>query len=386
MNINDLNAENVVALEEKLSLGRPLVVKLGFDPTSPDLHFGHYVALRGLKKFQEAGHIAHIIVGDFTAAIGDPSGRNKLRPPLSKEKILENAQTYLAQVFLVLDKNKTKVSSNSTWLNMDMEKILRIMSTQTISQILAREDFSNRFKDGTPIFMHEMMYPIMQGMDSVAIEADVELGGTDQTFNLMMGRDMQSIHKKPAQAVVTFPLLVGLDGEKKMSKSLGNHIALLDSPKDIFGKVMSISDETMWNYWSILMDVSEDEVAQMKNSGQNPKDIKMTLAQKVVNILHPESVAQSVREDFINQFSKKEVDLESVPEVVIHVESEAHLSKIMVEVKFASSRGDATRLIKGGGVKVNGEKIADVNMVFKPGQEFLLQVGKLKYLKVKVSL
>ena len=386
MNINDLNAENVVALEEKLSLGRPLVVKLGFDPTSPDLHFGHYVALRGLKKFQEAGHIAHIIVGDFTAAIGDPSGRNKLRPPLSKEKILENAQTYLAQVFLVLDKNKTKVSSNSTWLNMDMEKILRIMSTQTISQILAREDFSNRFKDGTPIFMHEMMYPIMQGMDSVAIEADVELGGTDQTFNLMMGRDMQSIHKKPAQAVVTFPLLVGLDGEKKMSKSLGNHIALLDSPKDIFGKVMSISDETMWNYWSILMDVSEDEVAQMKNSGQNPKDIKMTLAQKVVNILHPESVAQSVKEDFINQFSKKEVDLESVPEVVVHVESEAHLSKIMVEVKFASSRGDATRLIKGGGVKVNGEKIADVNMVFKPGQEFLLQVGKLKYLKVKVSL
>ncbi len=303
MNINDLNAENVVALEEKLLLGRPLVVKLGFDPTSPDLHFGHYVALRGLKKFQEAGHIAHIIVGDFTAAIGDPSGRNKLRPPLSKEKILENAQTYLAQVFLVLDKHKTKVSSNSTWLNMDMEKILRIMSTQTISQILAREDFSNRFKDGTPIFMHEMMYPIMQGMDSVAIEADVELGGTDQTFNLMMGRDMQSIHKKPAQAVVTFPLLVGLDGEKKMSKSLGNHIALLDSPKDIFGKVMSISDETMWNYWSILMDVSEDEVAQMKNSGQNPKDIKMTLAQKVVNILHPESVAQSVREDFINQFS-----------------------------------------------------------------------------------
>lgn len=386
MNINDLNAENVVALEEKLSLGRPLVVKLGFDPTSPDLHFGHYVALRGLKKFQEAGHIAHIIVGDFTAAIGDPSGRNKLRPPLSKEKILENAQTYLAQVFLVLDKNKTKVSSNSTWLNMDMEKILRIMSTQTISQILAREDFSNRFKDGTPIFMHEMMYPIMQGMDSVAIEADVELGGTDQTFNLMMGRDMQSIHKKPAQAVVTFPLLVGLDGEKKMSKSLGNHIALLDSPKDIFGKVMSISDETMWNYWSILMDVSEDEVAQMKNSGQNPKDIKMTLAQKVVNILHPESVAQSVKEDFINQFSKKEVDLESVPEVVVHVESEAHLSKIMVEVKFASSRGDATRLIKGGGVKVNGEKIADVNMVFKPGQEFLLQVGKLKYLKVKISL
>ena len=386
MNINDLNAENVVALEEKLSLGRPLVVKLGFDPTSPDLHFGHYVALRGLKKFQEAGHIAHIIVGDFTAAIGDPSGRNKLRPPLSKEKILENAQTYLAQVFLVLDKHKTKVSSNSTWLNMDMEKILRIMSTQTISQILAREDFSNRFKDGTPIFMHEMMYPIMQGMDSVAIEADVELGGTDQTFNLMMGRDMQSIHKKPAQAVVTFPLLVGLDGEKKMSKSLGNHIALLDSPKDIFGKVMSISDETMWNYWSILMDVSEDEVAQMKNSGQNPKDIKMTLAQKVVNILHPESVAQSVREDFINQFSKKEVDLESVPEVVIQVESEAHLSKMMVEVKFASSRGDATRLIKGGGVKVNGEKIADVNMVFKPGQEFLLQVGKLKYLKVKISL
>lgn len=385
MNVNDLNAENVVALKEKLELNRPLVVKLGFDPTSPDLHFGHYVALRGLKKFQESGHIAHIIVGDFTAAIGDPSGRNKLRPPLSKEKILENAQTYLSQVFLVLDKNKTLVSSNSTWLNMDMEKILRIMSTQTISQILAREDFSNRFKDGTPIFMHEMMYPIMQGMDSVAINADVELGGTDQTFNLMMGRDMQSIHNKATQAVVTFPLLVGLDGEKKMSKSLGNHIALMDTPKDIFGKVMSVSDETMWNYWSILMGKSESEIIQMKESGENPKDIKMNLAQEVVKILHPEDVSQSVREDFINQFSKKDVDLNAVPTMTIKTESDIHLSKLMVEIKFASSRGDATRLIKGDGVKVDGQKVNDVNLMLKPGQEFLLQVGKLKYMKVKIS-
>ena len=383
MNISELNAEKIVALDEKMALNRPLVVKLGFDPTSPDLHFGHYVALRGLKKFQENGHIAHIIIGDFTAAIGDPSGRNKLRPPLTKEDISQHAQTYLSQVFLILDKDKTLVSSNSTWLNMNMEQVLRIMSTQTISQIMAREDFSNRFKDGVPIFMHEMMYPIMQGMDSVAINADVELGGTDQTFNLMMGRDMQSIHKMAQQAVITFPLLVGLDGEKKMSKSLGNHIALLDTPKDIFGKVMSISDETMWNYWSILMGSTPDEIQAMKDSGTNPKNIKMDLAQKVVSILHPENVAIAARDDFNNQFSKKEVDLDSVETAEIRVADGKQLSKIMNDVSLATSRADAVRLIKGGGVKVDGEKVTDVNLVILPGDHFLLQVGKLKYLKIK---
>lgn len=383
MNFNELNAEKIVALEEKMSLNRPLVVKLGFDPTSPDLHFGHYVALRGLKKFQDCGHIAHIIIGDFTAAIGDPSGRNKLRPPLSKEDIAGNAQTYLSQVFLILDKDKTLVSSNSRWLNMSMEEILRIMSTQTISQIMAREDFSNRFKEGVPIFMHEMMYPIMQGMDSVAIDADVELGGTDQTFNLMMGRDMQSLHKKAPQAVITFPLLVGLDGEKKMSKSLGNHIALLDTPKDIFGKVMSVSDETMWNYWSILMGSTSEEIKAMKDSGTNPKNIKMDLAQNIVSILHPLELAISVRNEFNNQFSKKKIDLTSVEVLEVNVDDGKQLSKIMNDIGFATSRADAVRLIKGGGVKVNGEKVVDVVLIVIPNMEFLLQVGKLKYIKIK---
>ena len=383
MNISELNAEKMVAIDEKISLNRPLVVKLGFDPTSPDLHFGHYIALRGLKKFQEYGHIAHIIIGDFTAAIGDPSGRNKLRPALTKEDIAEHAQTYLSQVFLILDKDKTLVSSNSTWLNMNMEQVLRIMSTQTISQIMAREDFNNRFKEGVPIFMHEMMYPIMQGMDSVAIRADVELGGTDQTFNLMMGRDMQSIHKMPEQAVITFPLLVGLDGEKKMSKSLGNHIALLDTPKDIFGKVMSISDKTMWNYWTILMGTTAKEIEEMKISGVNPKNIKMDLAQNIVSILHPVEVAIAVREDFNNQFSKKKVDLDSVKILKIAVGEGKPLTKIMSDVGFATSRNDATRLIQGSGVKVNGEKVKDVSFTVMPEKQFLLQVGKLKYLKIQ---
>ena len=385
MNISELNADTIVALDEKLKLGRPLVVKLGFDPTSPDLHFGHYVALRGLRKFQDAGHIAHIIVGDFTAAIGDPSGRNKLRPPLTKENIQENAKTYLDQVFLVLDNEKTQVSANSGWLNMNMEEILRLMSTQTISKIMAREDFSKRFKEGVPVFLHEMMYPMMQGMDSVAIKADVELGGTDQTFNLMMGRDMQSVNKQPPQAVVTFPLLVGLDGVKKMSKSLGNHIALMDTPKDVFGKVMSISDETMWNYWLVLTDTTEAEIQKMKDSGENPRNLKLELAKKVVEILHPSSVAEEVKEDFIQQFSKKSVDLDEVELKSVSVGAGKLLSKIIFEVGFSPSGAEAVRLINGGAVKVDNEKVSNPKEMVTPGQSFLLQVGKLKYVKIDAT-
>lgn len=382
MNLSELNAQNIVGLQEKLALNRPLVVKLGFDPTSPDLHFGHYVALRGLRKFQDNGHIAHIIVGDFTAAIGDPSGRNKLRPPLSKEVIEENAKTYLEQVFLVLDSAKTKVSANSNWLNMDMQTILRILSSQTVAKIMAREDFSNRFKEGSAIFMHELVYPMMQGMDSVHIDADVELGGTDQTFNLMMGRDMQELHKKQPQAVITFPLLVGLDGEKKMSKSLQNHIALLDTPKDIFGKVMSVSDETMWNYWIVLAGASEEDVMAMKASGENPRDIKLRLAQKVVEILHPAEIAAEQLQNFINQFTKKEIDLNLVPEKEVSVGEGKLLTKIIQDVGFAPSNAEAGRLISGNAVKVDGEKIADVSLKIQSGKSFLLQVGKLKILKV----
>lgn len=383
--IEKLNAENIVALEDKLKKGRPLVVKLGFDPTSPDLHFGHFVVLRGLRKFQDAGHIAHIIVGDFTAAIGDPSGRNKLRPPLSKEIIAENAKTYLEQVFLVLDKEKTIVSQNSKWLNMNLEEILRIMSTQTISQIMAREDFSKRFNEGVPIFMHEMLYPLMQGMDSVAIKADVELGGTDQTFNLMMGRDMLDVHNMEPQAVVTFPLLVGLDGEKKMSKSLGNHIALLDTPKNIFGKIMSLSDDTMWNYWSVLCDATDEEIAQMKFSGENPRDIKLRMAKKIVAMLHPQEIAEQEHQAFVEHFSKKNLDIESVETQKVSVGEAKLLSKVIQEIGFAKSGGEATRLIQGGAVRMNGEKVADTKTMIKPGDKFLLQVGKLNYKKIETE-
>lgn len=381
--IKSLNAETVVALDEKLKKNRPLVVKLGFDPTSPDLHLGHFVVLRGLRKFQDAGHKAHIIVGDFTAAIGDPSGRNKLRPPLDKEQIAENAKTYLDQVFMVLDNDKSLVSSNSGWLNMNMEEILRIMSTQTIAKIMAREDFNKRFSEGTPIFMHEMLYPMMQGMDSVAIKADVELGGTDQTFNLMMGRDMQDVHKQEPQAVVTFPLLVGLDGEKKMSKSLGNHIALMDTPKDIFGKIMSLSDKTMWNYWKVLCDESDEEITKMQESGDNPRNIKLKLATKIVAMLHPQNVADKECLAFVEQFSKKSLDLDAVETQNVEVGTGIVLTKVIQHVGFAKSGGDASRLVQGGGVKINGEKVADPKQVVLPGIEFLLQVGKLHHKKIK---
>lgn len=381
----NLNAQNEIGLKDKLKEGGVLKVKLGFDPTSPDLHLGHYVVLKGAKKFQEAGHQVCIIIGDFTASIGDPSGRNKLRPPLSEDEILKNAKTYMDQVFLVLDKDKTQVVRNSNWLNkMSVKDTISLMSFVTVSQILVREDFKNRFDTQVPIFMHEMMYPLMQAMDSVQINADVELGGTDQTFNLMMGRELQRHFKKSEQAVVTFPLLVGLDGEKKMSKSLKNHIGLLDSPEDKFGKIMSISDDTMWNYWSVLCDKSEDEIKMMKDSGANPRDIKLELASTIVSLFHGKDAGLKQREEFINKFSKKNLS-ENVSEVEVVIENESiKLSEIIRNLKMAESISDANRKIEQNGVKINQEKMADKNFKLKKGEDIILQVGKIHVKKVKI--
>ena len=381
----ELFCEQKIGLEEKISLNKPLNIKLGFDPTSPDLHLGHYIVLRGAKWFQDDGHHVSIIVGDFTAAIGDPSGRNKLRPALLEENIIENANTYLDQVFLVLDKEKTKTHRNSTWLNkMDMKTILAIMSTQTISQILVREDFKKRFESNTPIFMHEMMYPIMQGLDSVAIKADVELGGTDQTFNLMMGRELQKAKKQSEQAVVTFPLLVGLDGKKKMSKSLGNHIGLKDTPEDKFGKIMSISDDTMWQYWKILALKSDDEINILKNSGENPKNIKMQLGMHVVELFHGKEIALEQKEKFTQRFSNKIIT--NIPEIEYTlVDKKMQLTKLMRELQMAPSTTEAGRLIDGKAVSLDSKKVTDKATVVESGQEFILQVGKLKIKKVKLN-
>lgn len=381
----NLGAEQAIGLEDKLKTGKKLNVKLGFDPTSPDLHLGHYIVLRGAKKFQDKGHDVTIIVGDFTAAIGDPSGRNKLRPPLSKSDIDVNAQTYMDQVFMVLDESKTKVERNSQWLDkMDVRDTLALLSQVTLSQMLVRDDFKKRFNTEVPIFMHEMMYPLMQGLDSVAIKADVELGGTDQTFNLMMGRDLQKNKGQSEQAVVTFPLLVGLDGEKKMSKSLGNHIGLKDTPTDKFGKIMSISDDTMWNYWKVLLERTDEEIQAMKDSGENPKNIKMDLATEVVGLFHGFKLAEEERQKFTDRFSNKK--LTDVEEVEVQIENEEiSLGHLIKNLDLASSVSDANRKIEQKGVKINQEVIADKSTKVKKDQEFILQVGKLNVKKVKIK-
>ena len=383
--MTNIGAEQEIGLEDKLSSGKTLNVKLGFDPTSPDLHLGHYIVLRGAKKFQDMGHNVTIIVGDFTASIGDPSGRNKLRPPLSEDEILKNAQTYMDQVFLVLDKEKTEVKRNSEWLGkMDVKDTLAILSSITLSQMLVRDDFKKRFESQTPIHMHEMVYPLMQGLDSVAIKADVELGGTDQTFNLMMGRQLQKDRKQSEQAVVTFPLLVGLDGVKKMSKSLGNHIGLRDTPTDKFGKIMSVSDDTMWNYWSVLAEKSDEDIQQMKESGVNPKILKMDLAQRVVEMFHGLEVALAEREKFDNRFTNKQ--LVEVEELDFNLEeSDIPLAKLIKELNMATSVSDATRKIEQNGVKLNQEKVSDKKFKVNKGDEVLLQVGKLHVKKVRLK-
>lgn len=381
----NLNAENIIGLESKLKKEKKLNIKLGFDPTSPDLHLGHYIVLRGAKKFQEAGHLIKIIVGDFTAAIGDPSGRNKLRPPLNKEDISRHAKTYMAQVFMVLDKDKTEIIKNSTWLDkMDIRDTLGLLSQVTISQMLVRDDFKKRFQSETPIFMHEMLYPLMQGLDSVEINADVELGGTDQTFNLMMGRELQKNRGKEEQAVITFPLLVGLDGEKKMSKSLGNHIGLMDSPTDKFGKIMSISDNTMWNYWKVLLEKSDEFIASFKSSNINPKEIKMQLATEVVSIFHGQELAENERQKFTDRFSnKKLIDIE---EIDINIENnEILLGNLIKELNLATSVSDANRKIEQKGVKINQQVIEDKKTTLKKDDELILQVGKLHVKKIRIK-
>ena len=379
-----IGCEHSAGLEEKLALGRPLTFKLGFDPTSPDLHLGHYIVLRAAKRLQDMGHAVHIIVGDFTAAIGDPSGRNKLRPALSQEAIDANAQTYMDQVFMVLDPEKTSVSRNSLWLGkLGFAEILRLLSSATVSQMLARDDFKKRFDAQSPIFLHEMAYPLMQALDSVQIRADAELGGTDQTFNLLMGRELQKSRGQEPQAVLTFPLLVGLDGEKKMSKSLNNHIALLDPPSEKFGKIMSVSDHTLWKYLDLLLEMPAGDIQALRESGKNPRDIKLDLAEKTTALFHGPEEACAARAQFIERFSKK--GLPDAPLVEISIDepsiSLAHLVKF---VELAVSVSDANRKIEQRGVKLDSAVVTDRNRQIPKGSEVLLQVGKLHCKKVRI--
>lgn len=383
-----LKFDTVIGFDEKMAEKKVMRVKLGFDPTSPNLHLGHFISLKAAKKLQDMGHHIIIIVGDFTASIGDPSGRNALRPPLSQEQIDDNAKTYMQQVFMVLDETKTEVIKNGTWFNqMTMRETLELVSKQTVSQILAREDFKNRFNQEVPIFMHEMMYPIMQGTDSVKIQADLELGGTDQLFNLMVGRDLQKEFNQSPQAIMTFPLLVGLDGKKKMSKSLHNEIGLLDTPSDKFGKTMSISDDTMWNWLEVIQDMNQSEIEalqkQVKEGKLNPKNIKLDLSTFIVSLFHGQELGLAEKEAFEKRFAKK--DLSEVDEVEIISEKQTMLfTQLLRDLKLASSNSDATRLMKQGGVRKNGEKILNPKELIQPGEMFLLEVGKIHAKKIKM--
>ncbi len=377
-------------LLEKLKENRPLIVKAGFDPTAPDLHLGHTVLLQKLRTFQQLGHTIFFIIGDFTAMIGDPSGRDKTRPPLSKEQVLENAKTYKDQVFKVLDPEKTVVVFNSEWLGkLTAEDVVKLTAKYTVARMLEREDFKNRFKENIPISIHEFLYPLFQAYDSVAIKADVELGGSDQRFNLLIGRDIQKEYgiEKP-QIAILLPLLVGTDGVKKMSKSYGNYIGITESPEDMFGKIMSISDELMWQYWELLTDLTVEEIEKLKNDVSkgiiHPMEVKKQLGMYIVERFHSKEAAIKAKEHFEKVHSKKEIP-DDIPVVSLDAK-EIEAFELIYTTNLVESKAEAKRLIKQGGVKINGEKITDPLLKINISKELIIQVGKRKFLKVIPAL
>ncbi|MDE0152186.1 MAG: tyrosine--tRNA ligase [Bdellovibrionales bacterium] len=370
-------------LKKSLSSKKPLVVKAGFDPTYPDLHLGHLVLLRKLKIFQDFGHQVCFLIGDFTARIGDPSGLSETRPRLSEKQIQQNTKTYAEQVFKVLNAKKTKILFNSSWCNkLKAQDWIQLCSHYTAARMLERDDFSKRFKQGQAIYIHEFLYPLIQGYDSYAMTADIELGGTDQIFNLLMGREIQKAHQQELQCVLTFPLLEGTDGKKKMSKSFNNFIALKDSPQEMYGKVMSLSDDLMLRYYELLMDASDVVSAQ-----KEPLKYKKRLAYLLVEEFHSSEQARLAQEEFERVFSKNKIP-EQIKEVSISAEKEAvWIAHLLKNLGMVPSTGEARRLIQGGGVQINSEKVLDVDLKLKlkSNSEYLLQVGKRKFLKVKVN-
>ncbi|MCX7716217.1 MAG: tyrosine--tRNA ligase [Endomicrobia bacterium] len=373
---------SVDELKHKLQRKKQLVVKLGVDPTAPDIHLGHTVILRKLRQFQDFGHKVVFIIGDFTARIGDPSGRDTTRPILSEEEILSNAKTYTKQVFKILDKNKTEVAYNSQWLYpLGIDGLLQLCSKYTVARMLERDDFSQRYKNNIPITVLEFIYPLLQGYDSVAIKADVELGGNDQKFNLIVGRELQKDAKLEPQVIITMPLLEGTDGVKKMSKSYKNYIALNDTPKDMFGKIMSIPDSIMLKYFELLTDEDMGKVEQMVK--ENPRDAKSYLGYLIVKQYYGEEVAKIVQQEFDKVFSKKELPSD-IPTVVIK-KKRYELVDLLSEYKLTSSKSEAKRLLVQGGIKIDSEKVTQnitIDFVENP-KEILLQIGKLKFVKLQ---
>lgn len=371
-----------VELVEKLKTGRPLRIKAGFDPTAPDLHFGHTVLINKLRHFQELGHHVMFLIGDFTGLIGDPTGKNMTRPPLSREQIVNNAQTYREQVFKILDPDKTEVCFNSAWFDaLGAAGMIRLAAQHTVARMLERDDFAKRYAGNQPIAIHEFLYPLCQGYDSVAMRADVELGGTDQKFNLLVGRELQKHYGQSPQCILTMPLLEGLDGVNKMSKSLGNYIGIAEPPQEIFGKVMSISDDLMWRYYDLLSFRSSEEIAVFKrqaDAGGNPRDIKIRLAQELVARFHCDSAADKALEDFQARFQRGALP-EDMREVSLASGPIAHVMKL---AGLATSTSEAMRMIDGGGVRLDGEKVSDKALMLAAGATIVLQVGKRKFARV----
>jgi tyrosyl-tRNA synthetase len=380
--------EELIPEEEliaKLKEGRPLRIKLGADPTAPDIHLGHTVILNKLRTFQDLGHDVTFLIGDFTGMVGDPTGKNTTRPPLTREDVLRNAETYKQQVFKILDPAKTKIQFNSEWLSeLGAEGMIRLAANQTVARMLERDDFKKRYAGGQPIAIHEFMYPLLQGYDSVAMETDVELGGTDQKFNLLMGRELQKSSGQKPQVVLMMPLLVGLDGEKKMSKSANNYIGISEAPSEMFGKIMSISDDLMWSYYELLSFRPLAELEKLKSdvaNGANPRDAKILLAKEIIARFHSEEDAEAAEQEFINRFQKG-----AIPDEMPEFEFEAGIaiSNLLKDAGLVNSTSDAMRMIKQGAAKQDGEKIEDAKLVPTAGT-YVYQVGKRKFARVTVK-
>ena len=372
-------------LEKSVATNTPLIVKLGLDPTAPDIHLGHTVVLRKLKLFQDFGHKVIILIGDFTARIGDPTGKSVTRPPLTEEQVVENAKTYQEQIFKVLDPEKTEVRFNSEWLSkLDFADVLKLASKYTVARMLERDDFHKRYTEGRPISIHEFMYPLMQGYDSIALKADVEFGGTDQTFNLLMGRHLQGEEGMPEQTIITMPILEGLDGVQKMSKSLGNYIGISEAPSEMYGKAMSIPDELMMRYFMLVTDMSIEEQEQLakdlESGAAHPRDVKMKLAHTIVRLYHGEEAANFGQDEFVRVFQKHAMPTDITEYKVAITEEPVFVPQLLSDAGLTASNGEARRSIKAGAFKIDGEKCNEEHILLKDGM--VLQVGKRKFIKI----
>jgi len=376
-------------LQKKLESGKTLRIKVGFDPTAPDLHLGHTVIINKMRQFQDLGHEVTFLIGDFTGMIGDPTGKNVTRKPLTREEVMANAETYATQVFKILDRDKTRIRFNSEWMNaLGSEGMIRLAAKYTLARMLERDDFENRYRSGQPISMHELLYPLAQGYDSVVLETDVEMGGTDQKFNLLVGRHLQQHYGQESQVIITLPLLEGLDGVQKMSKSLHNYVGITEAPDDMFGKLMSISDDMMWRYFDLLSFRGNDELAALKQrvaDGANPRDIKFLLCEEIIERFHDRQAAVTARENFIARFSGGALPAE-IPEQTLDSGGQGiGIATALTRCGLTSSNSEAFRMIQQGGVRIDGEKVSDRSLHLETGFKGILQVGKLKFCKAHVE-